>query len=286
MCSPEIAKVVSARIAREGLPKFSRRNLLKMGGASAAGLAFASFASPARRAAAHGDTGFEVIDLSHIFGPNMPVYTLGEEPTRETYLSVEENGYFIQYWTLYEHVGTHCDFPAHFIADGETVDNYDAGHLVSRAVVINIAEKAAADPNAMLEASDIEAWEAEHGEIPEGAVVFMNSGWDSRWPTDDYRNADADGGQNYPGFSGEAVTWLVENRGINGIGVDTLSLDPGNSATFDAHYAVCGAGIYGVENAANLDALEAATDPIVIIGIPRWEGSGGGPTRVLALAGT
>ncbi|MBE2183670.1 MAG: cyclase family protein [Anaerolineae bacterium] len=263
----------------------SRRNLLKAGSASALGLAFASFAAPARRAAAQGEAGFEVIDLSHVFGPDMPVYTLGEEPTRETYLSVEENGYFIQYWTFYEHVGTHCDFPAHFIADGETVDNFGAGQLVSRAVVINIAAKAAENADAMLEVADIEAWEAEHGEIPTGAVVFMNSGWASRWPNEDFRNADAEGGQHYPGFSGEAVTWLLENRGINGIGVDTLSLDPGNSATFDAHYAVCGNGIYGVENTANLDALEGADNAIVIIGIPRWEGSGGGPTRVLALVG-
>lgn len=285
MCSPEIAKVVSERIAREGRPQLSRRNLLKAGSASALGLAFASFAAPARRAAAQGEAGFEVIDLSHVFGPDMPVYTLGEEPTRETYLSVEENGYFIQYWTFYEHVGTHCDFPAHFIADGETVDNFGAGQLVSRAVVINIAAKAAENADAMLEVADIEAWEAEHGEIPTGAVVFMNSGWASRWPNEDFRNADAEGGQHYPGFSGEAVTWLLENRGINGIGVDTLSLDPGNSATFDAHYAVCGNGIYGVENTANLDALEGADNAIVIIGIPRWEGSGGGPTRVLALVG-
>jgi kynurenine formamidase len=281
MCSPEVAKVVSERIAREGLPQVTRRGLLKAGGLGAAAAALGGFVP--RVAAQEMSGGYSVVDLSHVFGENMPTYTPGEGPTREDFVTVEANGFFIQYWTLYEHSGTHSDFPAHFIADGATVDSYDPGLLLAPAVVINIAEKAAENPDAMVEPADLEAWEAANGTIPEGAVVLMNSGWAARWPNEEYRNADADGVQHYPGFSGEAVTWLIEERGINGIGVDTLSLDPGNSATFDAHYATLGAGKYGLENVANLDAIEGVAGAMIVVGIPRWEASGGGPTRVLAL---
>lgn len=282
MCSPQVTEAVAERIRREGLPQLTRRGLLKTGGVAAAGLALGGLALPARRAAASSE-GWHVIDLSHVYSPNMPTYTPGEAPTVEPFVTVEANGFLIQFWTLYEHSGTHVDFPAHFIADGTTVDNYDPNLLLAPAVVIDISAKAADDADAMLTIEDIEAYEAANGQIPEGAVVFMNSGWAARWPGEDYRNADAEGGQHYPGFSGEAAAWLIENRGINGIGVDTLSLDPGNSATFDTHYTILGAGKFGAENVGNLDALAAAEGAMVVIGIPRWEGSGGGPARVLAL---
>jgi kynurenine formamidase len=284
MCSPVVAKAVQERIAREGLPQISRRGLLKMGGIGAAAFAAASVGLPARKAAADGHGSMGVVDLSHVFATVMPTYTPGETPTREPFVTVEENGYFIQYWTLYEHAGTHCDFPAHFIADGTTVDNYPAGTLLAPAVVIDITAKAAENPDAMVEPEDLEAYEAAHGEIPEGAIVFMNSGWDARWnDVDAYRNADEAGVLHFPGFSGAAVNWLIEERGINGIGVDTLSLDPGNSTTFDVHYAICGSDKFGIENVANIAAIQDMADAKVIVGIPRWEGSGGGPARILAL---
>ncbi|MBL8119208.1 MAG: cyclase family protein [Anaerolineae bacterium] len=279
MCSPEIARVVRERSAKEGV---SRRGFLKLGGFTAAGLAIASAGLPARVARAH-EEATELIDLSHVFSPASAVYTPGEEPTRETFVSVKENGYYIQKWSFYEHAGTHVDIPAHFVDGGETVDNYAPASYLSPAVVIDISAKAAENPDATLDLADIEAWEAANGAIPVGAVVAMYSGWDARWSDAvQFRNADADGVQHYPGFSGEAAAFLVEERDIHGIAVDTLSLDPGNSATFDTHLTVLGAGKYGIENVANLGQLigKAAT---IMVGVPRWEEGSGGPARVLAL---
>ncbi len=285
MCSPKVAEIVAARIAKEGRPQLSRRNLIKLGGATVAGAALTGMGAPSRKASAQAQSagGYTVVDLTHVFSVTQPVYTLEEVATRETYLSVENDGYFIQHWTFYEHSGTHVDFPAHFIADGQTVDQYDAGLLYAPAVVIDITAKAAENADSMLEVADIEAHEAEHGEIVEGAIVFMNSGWTNRWPEANFRNADDAGVQHYPGFSGEAVTWLIENRNINGIGVDTLSLDPGNSTTFDAHYVVCGSGKFGIENVANVDQIQGIAGVQIVVGVPRWEASGGGPARILAL---
>lgn len=281
MCSPEVARVVQERIQREGLPKVSRRGFLRMGGVTAAGLAVASAGLPLARVRA--DAHSEVIDLTHVFSPTGPVYVLGATPTREAQVTVANDGFFIQGWTMGEHTSTHCDMPAHFIADGVTVDNYPAATLVSPAVVIDISGKTESNDDAMLEVADIEAWEAANGAIPAGALVCMYSGWESRWAeAERFRNADDAGMQHYPGFSPEAAQFLVEERDIHGIAVDTLSLDIGASATFDVHYTILGAGLYGIENVANLAQLigKSAT---VVLGVPRWEAGSGGPARVLAL---
>jgi kynurenine formamidase len=283
MCSPKVAEVVRSRIAREGLPNVSRRNFLRMGTAAASGVAVASLGVNARSAKAYRDLE-QVVDLSHVFGTTMPTYTPGEAPTREDHVTVAANGFYIQKWSLFEHAGTHMDIPAHFIADGETVDVYPADRFLARAVVIDISAKAESDDDAMVMLEDIEAWESANGNIPECAVVFMYSGWESRWnDVDAFRNPDESGMMHFPGFSGEAASYLVSERNIFGIGVDTLSLDIGASTTFDVHYTILGAGKFGIENVANLASIIDAEDAKVVIGVPRWEAGSGGPCRVLAL---
>lgn len=277
MCSPEVAKVVRERVAREGV---SRRNFLKFGGMTAAGLAVAS-ALPIR--VAQAQSVGEVVDLSHVFATTIPTYLPNEEPSRETVVKVNPDGFYIQRWTFGEHSGTHVDIPAHFVDGAETVDVYNVGLLVSPAVVIDISEKAAADPNATLDVADIEAWEAANGEIPAGAMVLMYSGWDAKWSdVPAFRGDPGDGSLNFPGFGAEASAFLVEQRDIHGIGVDTLSLDPGNSTTFDTHVTICSAGKYGVEGVANLSAI-MGKKATVVVGVPRYEEGSGGPARVIAL---
>jgi kynurenine formamidase len=284
MCSPLVEKIVRDRIHKEGLPSVSRRNFLKLGGVAASGVAVASL-FPQRKARAQ-EMMVGVTDLSHVYGTNIPTYTPGEAPTREDFVTVEANGFFIQRWSLYEHSGTHVDFPAHFIADGETVDNYPVENLLGLGVVIDISARAAEDPDAMVMPDDLLAWEEANGEIPAGAIVCMYSGWESRWSSiDEFRNPDADGVMHFPGFGPEAAEWLVTERDIKGIAVDTLSLDPGNSTTFDVHYTILGAGKFGIENIANLSALMSAPS-MIFVGIPRWEGSGGGPSRIAAFHAT
>jgi kynurenine formamidase len=281
MCSPHIHQQVLRRIEREGAPKLSRRNLLKFGGMAAAGFALTgSGLTVPRRASADMHS---VIDLSHVFSPDVPTYGGTPGASRVDQVTVEADGFYIQDWTFAEHTGTHMDIPAHFIADGVTVDNYPVELFVSPAVVIDISAKAADDPDATLDVTDVEAWEAANGDIPTGALVCMYSGWESRWGSvEDFRNPDADGVMHFPGFSGEAAEFLVSERDIHGIAVDTLSLDPGPSATFDVHFSILGAGKYGVENVANLSQLMGMSASVVV-GVPRWEAGSGGPCRVLAM---
>lgn len=283
MCSPTVAKAVRERIQREGRPEISRRNFLRMGGMTAGGVAVASMLGP-KMAVARAQEATEVIDLTHVFGVDVPTYLLNEGPTRETFVTVEADGFYIQKWAFGEHAGTHVDIPAHFVADGVTVDDYEAVNLIGPAVVIDISAKAAEVADSTVDVADIEAWESVNGEIPSGAIVFLYSGWDAKWNDKEaFRNADADGVQHYPGFSPEAATFLVEERDIHGIGVDTLSLDIGAATSFDVHVTILSAGKFGIEGVANLAAIKDR-QATVIVGVPRWEEGSGGPARVLALA--
>jgi kynurenine formamidase len=283
MCSPKVAEVVRQRAAREGLPSLTSRSFLRLGGAAAAGAAAAAVGVSARSVRADGHLE-DVIDLSHVFSTTVPTYTPGEAPTRQDHVTVAANGFYIQKWSLFEHSGTHVDIPAHFIADGETVDNYPPARLLTRAVVIDITAKAETDDDAMVTVDDLDAWERANGQIPEGALVCMYSGWESRWnDVNAFRNPDASGTMHFPGFSPEAAEFLVSERSITGIAVDTLSLDIGASTTFDVHYTILGAGKYGIENVANLAAIKDNPNAKIILGVPRWEAGSGGPCRVLAL---
>ena len=148
--------------------------------------------------------------------------------------------------------------------------------------MIDISARAAANADAEVLVSDLVDFEHGNGRIPRGAVVAMNSGWAARsGSVAAYRNVGADGLQHFPGFGKAAVEWLLEERDIAGIGVDTLSLDPGRSQTFETHVTVLSADRYGIENLANLDSVpeRGAT---VIVGLVPWEQGSGGPARVFA----
>lgn len=146
--------------------------------------------------------------------------------------------------------------------------------------IVDIAEKAAQDPNATVDPEDIEAWVSANGEIPAGACVAMRSGWAAKVTTPEYRT-DAAGAFAFPGFS-KAATDMLAGLNVASIGVDTLSLDPGNSADFAVHNSWLPGGRFGIENLAGLDGLPA-TGATVFIGAPKHAGGTGGPARILAI---
>ncbi len=220
-------------------------------------------------------------DLTHVFSAGFPVYA-GDTATRTTIDSIEENGFYAQEWRFGEHSATHMDAPGHFTAGGRLVDELEAEELFAPAVVIDISRRAARDPDAEVEPRDLARYEWRYGRIPRGAIVFMYSGWEERLPdAEAFLNADANGTYHFPGFGIDAVEWLLERRDPRGIGVDTLSLDPGNSTTFAVHTRLLGADRYGVENVANLARIPARGAEAVVGVIP-WEQGSGGPCRVLA----
>jgi kynurenine formamidase len=133
-----------------------------------------------------------------------------------------------------------------------------------------------------VEVDDLVAFERRHGRIPRRAAVFMYSGWEERLPDPDaFKNPDANGVYHFPGFGIDAVEWLLANRNVTAIGVDTMSLDVGASATFDVHVTWLGSDRYGLENLANLSTIPPRGAEVVVGVIP-WEEGSGGPARVIA----
>jgi kynurenine formamidase len=251
------------------------RRALFTGGAAAALLA-AMPASPARAAG-------QIADLSHTLTAGFPVFGL-DNPARETVLTIPQNGVYMQSWKFGEHSGTHIDVPGHFRSGGRLLPQITPSELVLRAAVIDISGRVNANPDTQVTVADVQQYEATYGQIPTGAVVFMYSGWESRLPLGEtaYRGQDANGVFHFPGWSADAVEWLLTNRGISSVGVDTLSLDYGPSTTFDVHNLLLGdADRIGLENVARLATIPRSGAVVTIGAIPLQDGSGG-PCRLLA----
>jgi len=148
--------------------------------------------------------------------------------------------------------------------------------------VIDVREEGAADADYQLLDKRIDEWEERYGQIPEGAIALLRTGWASRWPDVlRYRNQDAEGKMHFPGFSVEAVERLIERK-VGGIGCDTMSVDHGASEQFAVHRLALGAGLYHLENLSDLSDLPEAGAYLVVAPI-KLEGGSGGPVRVFAL---
>ena len=174
-----------------------------------------------------------------------------------------------------EHAGTHLDAPVHSVPGGATVADIPAERLVRPAVRIDARERCGGDPAWTLAAADVQAWEAEHGRIPAGAAVLLCTGWDAHHRDDPERYLA------FPGFGAEAGTLLVE-RGVAGLGIDTLGIDPAGSDGSPVHFIALPAGLWHLEGLVGL-ADVPATGATLVVGALRLPGASGTPARVLAL---
>ncbi len=183
---------------------------------------------------------------------------------------------------MLEHYGTHLDAPAHFPPGKTTVDQIPVKQLFGPAVVIDVRAESGKDADYQLAVARIEDWEKRHGRVPEGAIVLLRTGWASRWPdARKYRNQDDKGKMHFPGFPPEAAKLLIQRK-VSGLGCDTLSIDYGASSDYAVHHLVLGAGLYQLENLADLSALPE-TGAFLIVAPIKLEGGSGGPVRVFAL---
>ena len=224
-----------------------------------------------------------VLDLSYAINDKLVPWP-GDDKFFEAKVnaSVEKNGYFTRSFWMLEHYGTHLDAPAHFPPGKTTVNQIPAKQLFGPAVVIDVRAESGKDVDYQLSPARVEEWEKRHGRIPEGAIVLLRTGWSSRWPdARKYRNQDAQGKMHFPGFSAEAAKLLIERK-ISGLGCDTMSVDYGASSDYAVHHLALGAGLYHLENLADLSEL-AETGAFLVVAPIKLEGGSGGPVRVFAL---
>ncbi|GIW70664.1 MAG: cyclase [Planctomycetota bacterium] len=224
-----------------------------------------------------------VRDLTHVLHPGFPTFSGEPALLAETTTTVAEHGYFGLTLRYYEHSGTHMDAPVHFDPRGASVERLPPAELVVPAAVVDISARAARDPDTALEVDDLLAWERRHGRLPPRACVLVHTGWAARAADPAaFRNPDASGRLHFPGIAPEAARWLLAERTVTGLGVDTLSLDPGRSTAFETHQIWLGAGRWGLENVAGLDEVPPC-GAWLFVGAPRVAGGSGGPCRLLAL---
>jgi len=257
----------------------SRRKFLKT---SAAGAATAAVGTLATGTAALADGHSAVEDMTHELHENFPTYFGVSGFSMEQKFNWAEHKLNLFELAVNEHTGTHIDAPLHFSEDGLSVAEIPVSNLVVPLCVIDIKSRAAQNADTQVTPEDIKAWISANGDIPDNACVAMNSGWDSKTNTDEYRNADAEGKQHYPGFHIDAVTMLMEETKAMSLASDTLSLDHGISSDFATHYAWLPTGRFGIENIANLDKVPASGATLVV-GAPKHRGGTGGPARIFAM---
>ena len=230
----------------------------------------------------------ELIDLTHPLSPDSLYRPTGSRfEHQQLDWGMSEGGYWYASaaFSSPEHLGTHLDAPIHFGENGWANADIPIERLFAHGVVIDITRKSNASADATLSVDDIEAWEQRNDTLQEGSIVIVRTGWASGWPDwETYYGSSTPtdvATLHFPGISPEAAQALV-NRGIFGVGIDTASIDPGNSSTFEAHQILAAANVFNLENLTNVDGLPEAGFDIIALPMKIKDGTGG-PARVVAI---
>lgn len=231
------------------------------------------------------------IDMSHPFDAATIYWPTAESFRLDTVSAdMTEAGYWYaaNAFSAAEHGGTHLDAPYHFARQGATVDEIPVERLVGPAAVVDVSAAADTNPDYLVGVEDLRGWEDEHGRIPDGAVLLLRTGWGDRWPDrEHYLGTSRTGPEavpelHFPGLGPDAARWLVENRDVDAVGLDTPSIDHGQSSDFLSHRILYEAGIPGLENVARLDLLPPTG--AWVVALPMKIGGGtGAPLRVVGV---
>ena len=224
-----------------------------------------------------------VVDLSHPIRAGIPTWPGDPAVEFETVAEAGRDGYFLRRFSMGEHSGTHLASPATFYDGAPGPDELPAARLVVPAVVIDVSGPAAQNPDYVLTPEDVDEWERRHGQVPPGSLTLLFTGWQRYW--DDPRrfiNADADGIMHTPGFGPDAARFLLEQRNIAGLGIDTHGVDAGMDAGLSVSRMALAGSALVLECLNNLDQLPPAGATVIVGRLPLAGGSGA-PASALAL---
>ena len=232
-----------------------------------------------------------IVDLTHSFRSDTIVW-----PTEQDFRLVVQHaedtvgGYYYasNRVEMPEHGGTHIDAPIHFSKGKQTLDQIPVERMMGTGVRVNIIEQCAHDRDYRVVISDFERWEAEHGRIPHDAIVLLDTGYARFWPDRrDYLGTDLRGQEgvrelHFPGLHPEAAAWLVHERRVKAVGIDTASIDLGQSTQFETHVALLSQNVPVFENLSNLHDLPARGFDVIALPM-KIAGGTGGPLRIIAV---
>jgi len=232
-----------------------------------------------------------LVDMSYAYNGDTVYWptAAGFEKTTDFEGTTDAGFYYSAYSvSTAEHGGTHLDAPIHFSEGMNTSDEIPLERLMGAAVVIDVSSTADADRDYLISTGDIETWEAEHGMIPEGSIVLFRTGYGQYWPDREAymgtaeRGPDAVALLHFPGIDPAAATLLATERSIKAVGIDTPSIDYGQSVLFETHQNLFGANIPAFENVANLDQLPLTGAWVIALPM-KIEGGSGGPVRIVGI---
>jgi kynurenine formamidase len=231
-----------------------------------------------------------VVDLTHAFGKDTlywPTATSGFE-LKPVHKGPTPLGFYYAAYSFCapEHGGTHLDAPAHFAEGVWSSGEIPVDRFIGPAVVIDVSDKAKTDPDYTLSVEDVAAFEAKHGRIAPGATVLLRTGWGARWPDRlAYFGDDTPGDASklhFPSYGLAAATFLIRERRVGTLGVDTASIDAGTSRDFPVHRLAAANNVVGLENLANLGELPETGATVIALPM-KIAGGSGAPARVIAL---
>lgn len=232
-----------------------------------------------------------VIDLTHAFDASSVYWPTAEPFKLETDFEGDtDKGYFYSAYrySAAEHGGTHLDSPVHFARGRHTVDEIPLEQLIGAAIVVDVTSKCANNPDYQVSVADFQNWERTNGRIARGSIILLRTGFASFYPDrkrylgTDERGADAVPKLHFPGLDPQAARWLTQKREIKAIGLDTASIDYGQSTLFESHRILFDKNIPAFENVANLDKLPAKGFSVIALPM-KIKGGSGGPLRIVAL---
>ena len=231
------------------------------------------------------------VDLSYAYGEDTIYWpTAGGFKIDSDFKGQTDKGYYYEAntFTSAEHGGTHLDAPIHFSKGKHTVDEIPLDRLIGPAVVIDVSEKALKDRDYQVTSADFQAWEKQHGRLPSDIIVLLRTGYGKFWPDREKYLGTAEKGPgavpklHFPGLHPDAATWLVAKRKIKAIGLDTPSIDFGQSTHFQSHCILFAANIPAFENVAQMHKLPAKGFHVWALPM-KIQGGSGGPLRIVAL---
>lgn len=232
-----------------------------------------------------------IVDLTHSFGSDTIVW-----PTEQDFKLVVQHaedapgGYYYasNRLEMAEHGGTHIDAPIHFSRGKQTLDQIPVERLVGTGIRIDVTEQCARDRDYRVAIADFERWEAEHGRIPNGAIALLDTGYARSWPDRKAYLGTEERGQegvralHFPGLHPEAAAWLVRERGVKAVGIDTASIDFGRSTKFETHVALLSQNVPVFENLATPHDLPHRGFDVIALPM-KIAGGTGGPLRIIAV---
>ena len=231
------------------------------------------------------------IDLTHSFGADTIVWPTEQDFRLILQQAGETSGgyyYASNRLEMAEHGGTHIDAPIHFSKGGQMLDQVPIDRLIGAGVRIDVAAQCARDRDYLVTIQDFEQWEADHGRIPNRAIVLVDTGFARYWPSrqqylgTELRGLEGVRALHFPGLDPKAADWLIGNRQVKAVGIDTASIDYGQSTTFETHVALLSRNVPVLENIGYLRDLPARGFDVIALPM-KIAGGTGGPIRVIAV---